>query len=133
MNCFVHVGYDPVPKGATSPESAICMAENYLKRDDDEDDPSFWKIKWRRDELYPDNFTDYDIKALKLELAKSGCVVLQLILDQPDDMPIMGETASIFTEETERQNDQEAEEALELDIYGEEKTAIKRKFPAKKK
>jgi hypothetical protein len=133
MNCFVHVGYDPVPKGATSPESAICMAENYLKRDDDEDDPSFWKIKWRRDELYPDNFTDYDIKALKLELAKSGCVVLQLILDQPDNMPIMGETASIFTEETERQNDQEAEEALELDIYGEEKTAIKRKFPAKKK
>lgn len=133
MNCFVHVGYDPVPKGATSPENAICMAENYLKGDDEEDDPPCWKIKWRRDELYPDNFKDYDINALKLELTKSGCVVLQLIQDQPDNMQIMGETASIFTEEVERQNDQEAEEALEIDIHGEEKTAIKRKFPTKKK
>lgn len=133
MNCFVHVGYDPVPKEATSPENAISMAESYLKGDDEDDDPSSWKIKWRRDELYPDNFTDYDIDSLKLELSKSGCVVLQLIQDQPDDMPIMGETASIFTEEAERQNDQEAEEALELDIHGEEKNTLKRKFPAKKK
>ena len=112
MKCFVHLGFNPVPKAVKNAESAIGFAENHLKKDDDEDDSSSWKVKWRRDELYPDNFYDYTFNDLENELAQKGTVVLQLIKDQPDNQVLMGETATIFTADIEKKNDEIAENAL---------------------
>jgi len=133
MKCFVHVGYNPVPREVESPKSAIALAENLLRGDNDDDDPSsIWRIKWRRDELYPDNFYDYSPEQLLAELIRQGNVVLQKIKDGPDNTPLMGESANIFTADLEQQYDQEAEEALDLDIHGEE-GPLRRKFPLRKK
>ena len=133
MKCFVHVGYNPVPREVETPESAIALAENLLRGDDDDDDPSsIWFIKWRRDELYPDNFYDYSTDDLIKELKTQGNVVLQQIKNGPDNTPLMGESANIITADLEHQYDQEAEEALDLDIHGEE-SPIRRKIPLRKK
>jgi hypothetical protein len=143
MKCFVHLGFNPVPKAVKNAESAIDFAENHLKKDDDEDDPISWKIKWRRDDLYPDNFYDYTFNDLENELAQRGTVVLQLIKDQPDDQPLMGETATIFTADIEKKNDEIAEMALgkieenlerkQIDIHGESIVPMRRRMAPKKK
>jgi len=114
MKCFVHLGLNPIPKEAESASSAISLVESYLSGNEDDDPASIWKIKWRRDELYPDNFCDYRHDELEKELYRNGSVVLQLIKEQSDDLPLMGEVANIFTAEKEKENDEEAEIALEL-------------------
>jgi hypothetical protein len=143
MKCFVHLGFNPVPKAVKNAESAIGFAENHLKKDDDEDDSSSWKVKWRRDELYPDNFYDYTFNDLENELAQKGTVVLQLIKDQPDNQVLMGETATIFTADIEKKNDEIAENALgkieenldrkQIDIHGESIIPMRRRMAPQKK
>lgn len=109
MKCYLHVDYDPMPKQASSPADAIRMAESLLAGDGDEEPSSTWLTRWRRDELYPDNFTAYAIDELALHLQETGSVVLQRIRDDGD----MGVSVEIFTDELERKNDREALDALE--------------------
>jgi hypothetical protein len=134
----VHLGLSPIPKEAESPTSAISLVESYLSGNDDDDPYSLWRIKWRRDDFYPDNFCDYTHSDLEKELQKNGFIVLQLIKEQSDDLPIMGEVANIFTADLEKKNDEEAEFALEnlkkthLDIHG-ESHPFRRRIAASKK
>lgn len=145
MKCFVHLGYDPVPKTAENPSIAIATAEAYLSRiaESDDDEPSSrWLIRRRVDELYPDNFCEYTHDNLIECLSKEGSVSLQLVKYNNDNSPLMGEICNIFTVETERRHDQEAENALEiteeslchkqLDVHGESMIPMRRRLPAKK-
>ena len=123
MECFVHLESNPVPKAVENAECAFQFAENHLKSDDEEDD-SPWTIKWRRDELYPDNFSAYSYCDLKKELSCNGTVVLQLVKQHGDGTSLLGETARIYTADTERKLQDEAEMALEnsqekIEIHGE--------------
>ena len=112
MNCFVHLGFDPVPREVKNPASAIALAEAVLKAEKEEDPDSKFTILWRRDEFYPDNFYNYDSEQLHKELNKSGSVVLQLV-NMSGDFPIMGESVTIFTAELEKKYAEQAESALE--------------------
>jgi len=113
MICFVHVGYDP--REASSPVEAIALAEQCL-RDENDKLPEGEKlfIKWRRNDLYPDNFLDYTVDDLVAYLNQKGEAVLQLVDIDADGLPIMGEIANIFTDAEEQKNTDEAEEALEV-------------------
>ena len=146
MKCFVHLGYDPVPKTATSPSNAIAAAETHLSRiaESDDDDPSSkWLIRRRNDEQYPDNFCEYTHNELLNALVHEGAVVLQLVKYGQDNQPMMGEICNIFTCDVEKMHDQEAEIALEmtggenyannnLDLHGESRIRLKRRIPSKK-
>lgn len=105
MKCFVHVGSDPKPHEAKNPNEAIVLAEKYLRTDK-------LPVKWRRDDLYPNNFTNYTKDELVSHLSQRGEVVLQLAKFDTDGLPIMGEIVNIFTASEEAKNTQEAEEAL---------------------
>lgn len=118
MKCFVHLESNPVPKAIENAESAFAFAENHLAKDDDEDG-SLWRVKWRRDDFYPNNFSNYTYCDLNQELACKGSIVLQLIKD--GDETVLGETATIFTADVEKKLYEEAESALdkkEIDIHG---------------
>jgi hypothetical protein len=112
MRCFVHVGYDPEPKSAESPDEAIKLAEKYLKKAEKKDFKENLSVKWRRDDLYPNNFLDYNSQQLVQYLNSNGQLVLQLA-KKVDGLPIMGEIVSIFTADEEERNVQEAERALQ--------------------
>lgn len=140
MNCFVHLGFDPVPRAVNSPEKAITLAEAVLKAESEEEPDSKFIIQWRRDEFYPNNFFDYTIKNLQEELQKTGSVVLQLVKSN-DELPILGDSVTIFTEEIEKQYTEQAETALEIgeesfnktpiDLHGE--SVLKRRTKSRKK
>ena len=145
MKCFVHLGYDPVPKTANSPANAIAAAESHLLRiieSDDEDPSSRWLIKRRNDEQYPNNFCEYTHAELLDALVKDGTVVLQLVKYGDDNLPLMGEICNIFTCDVEKMHDQEAEFALEMtteilalqqiDMHGESMIPMRRRIPLKK-
>jgi hypothetical protein len=145
MKCYVHLGYDPVPKQADSPTSAIASAESHLSfiAESDDDDPSSkWLIRHRVDELYPDNFVEYTHDDLLTGLQKNGTVVLQLVRYGEDNVPVMGEMCNIFTSEYEKKQDEEANIALEMteeslthkqiDLHGEAMIPMRRRLPAKK-
>lgn len=145
MKCFVHLGYDPVPKQADSPSSAIATAESHLSfiAESDDDDPSSkWLIRHRVDELYPDNFLEYNADDLLQALQKHGTVALQLVKYGADNVPVMGEICNIFTSEYEKKQDHEAEVALEaveeclshkhIDLHGEAMLPMRRRIPARK-
>lgn len=115
MICYVHVGYDPGPREADSPVEAIALAEQCLRDENDslpEEEKLF--IRWRRDDLYPDNFVEYTVESLTQHLTEKGEVVLQLVDIGADGLPVMGETATIFTDAEEQKNNDEANEALEV-------------------
>lgn len=132
MKCFVHLESNPVPKAIETAESAFAFAESHLK---DEDEDGSWKIKWRRDDFYPDNFSNYTYCDLNQELSCKGSVVLQIIKEGEE--PLLGETATIFTADVEKKLEQEAEIALEqtheniekkeIDIHGKGRRKIVRK------
>jgi hypothetical protein len=116
MKCFVHVGLDPKPKEVDTAVEAIALAESILRSWDKEameegDEPL--SVKWRRDELYPDNFTDYTTSDLLEALQEKGEVTLQLAAYGADGLPIMGDIADIVTESKERENVAEAAAALQ--------------------
>jgi hypothetical protein len=108
MKCFVHVGSDPKPHEAKNPNEAIVLAEKYLLTEN-----RHLPVKWRRDDLYPNNFKDYTQDELVSHLSQQGEVVLQLAEFDVDGLPIMGEIVNIFTASEEAKNTQEAEEALD--------------------
>jgi len=112
MKCFVHVGFDPKPHEANDPVEAISLAERYLLAENGSEEEHL-PVKWRRDDLYPDNFLDYTKDELVSHLSQKGEVVLQLAELDTDGLPIMGEIANIFTASEEEKNTQEADEALE--------------------
>jgi hypothetical protein len=109
MKCFLHLDYDPLPREASGPDEAFRIAESVLG--DDEDDPSStWRTFWRRDDLYPDNYVRYSHDELEGELKISGAVVLQRVSSSGE----RGPSVEIFTDDLERRNDEEADEALHL-------------------
>jgi len=115
MKCFVHVGFDPKPHEADDPAEAISLAERYLLAESRrEPEEEHLPVKWRRDDLYPDNFLDYTKDELVSHLSQKGEVVLQLAEFDLDGLPIMGEIVNIFTASEEEKNTQEAEEALDV-------------------
>jgi len=140
MRCFVHLGFDPLPKQVESPAKAINLAEAVLKAESEEEPDSKMSILWRRDEFYPNNFHEYNIEALQKELASKGSVVLQLV-NFNNELKSLGTSITIFTEEVEKKYAEEAENALEesedgmgikcLDLHGE--ANIKRRLHHKKK
>jgi hypothetical protein len=113
MKCFVHVGFDPKPHEANDPVEAISLAERRLLASNDGEEEHL-PVRWRRDDLYPDNFLEYTPDQLVSHLSQKGEVVLQLAEFDSDGFPIMGEIANIFTASEEKKHDQEADEALEL-------------------
>ena len=113
MKCCVHVGFDPRPKVAAEPAKAIAIAEKYLLSENNESIKNeHLSIKWRRDDLYPHNFLEYNKDDLMDYLVQEGEVVLQLAEIDEDGLPIMGEIANIFTDTEEEKNTKEAQEAL---------------------
>lgn len=110
MKCFVHLGYDPEPKEADDALEAIDLAAKLLNEVAEDN----LTVKWRRDDLYPDNFVEYTVESLMQHLTKKGEVVLQLVDIGADGLPVMGETATIFTDAEEKKNNDEANEALEV-------------------
>ena len=138
MKFFVHLETNPVPKAVENAEAALSFAENHLQKDDEEDG-SKWSVKWRRDELYPNNYCNYNFCDLVQELSSKGSVVLQVINEQ--DQSLLGETATIFTEAVEKKLQDEAESALtnstevidrkELDLHG--RSTQRRRLAARKK
>ena len=137
MGCFVHLESNPEPKAIENAEVAFQFAENHLKQDDDEDE-SLWTVKWRRDDLYPDNFYSYTYNELNSELSSKGSVVLQIVKEQPDGNTLLGETARIFTADIEKKLQDEAELALEktaeiIEIHGEGLSSRKRNITSRKK
>lgn len=143
MKVFVHLGYDPVPKQLDSLQNAITLVENFLRKesgegeDDSEDPSSKWKIMWRRDDLYPDNFYDYTHENLIEELKTTGNIVLQSIKQSGDDSPLLGAFANIYRDDIEKKHDEEADSALEkteeclerkqLDLHGESLMPLRRR------
>ena len=117
MIFFVHVGFDPEPKKAETPIEAINLAEQYLNSVGKKLSSETNKIviKWRRDELYPDNLLDYTTNDL-IDYLNTGEVVLQLVKLIGDDvsMPIMGEIVNILTLDEETKNIKEADKALKI-------------------
>ena len=115
MICYVHVGYDPGPREADSPVEAIALAEQCLRAENDAlpDDEKLF-IRWRRDDLYPDNFLEYTVDDLINYLNEKGEAVLQLVDIGADGLPVMGESANIFTDAEEQKNNDEAQQALEI-------------------
>lgn len=112
--CYIHVGLHPEPKVANSPVEAIALAEKYLRSENDEfPKEESLSVKWRRDDLYPDNFVDYSIDDLVTHLKENGEVVLQLAEIDADGLPIMGEIANIITAAEEDKDTKEADDALE--------------------
>jgi hypothetical protein len=140
MNCFVHLGFDPVPREVKSPASAIALAEAVLKAERKQKSESRPKVQWRRDEFYPDNFHNYTVKQLEEEIITKGTIVLQLV-NTNGELPILGESVTIFTAELEKKYATEAETALEIadeemeqrqiDLHGE--SQLKRRIKIKKK
>jgi hypothetical protein len=140
MKCFVHLGFDPLPKQVDSPAKAINLAEAVLKAESEEEPDSKMFIQWRRDEFYPNNFHEYNIEILQKELSSKGSVVLQLV-DINNELPSLGRSITIFTEEVEKKYAEEAENALEeaedgmeikaLDLHGE--SFLRRRTHYKKK
>lgn len=140
MKCFVHLGFDPLPKQVESPAKAITLAEAVLKAESEEEPDSTMSIQWRRDEFYPNNFHEYNVETLQQELTSKGSVVLQLV-NINNEIKSLGTSITIFTEEIEKKYTEEAENALEesednigtkcLDLQGE--SNIKRRTHYKKK
>jgi hypothetical protein len=140
MNCFVHLGFDPVPKERKSAASAIVLAESALKSEKVQQYSGNWQIQWRRDEFYPDNLHNYTSEQLEEELKNTGSVVLQLVNNQ-DELPSLGSLVTIFTAEIETKYVKQAETALEntdefmdkkkIDSHGE--SQLKRRTRIKKK
>ena len=113
MKCFVHVGFDPKPKKADNPTDAIALAVKYLNALNDEfPKEERLSVKWRRDDLYPNNFLDYTNTDLFSYLKDNGEATLQLVEMGIDGLPIMGEIANIFTVDQEIKNNADAERAL---------------------
>lgn len=113
MKCFVHVGWRS--HEADDPAEAISLAEKYLlaeNKKDSEDLP----VKWRRDDLYPDNFLDYTKDELVSHLSQQGEVVLQLAELDENGLPIMGKIVNILTALEEARDTQEAKEALSRSV-----------------
>lgn len=110
MKCFLHLDYDPLPREASGPDEAFRIAESVLGDDEDDDPSSIWRTFWRRDDLYPDNFVRYSHDELVGELKLSGAVVLQRVSVTGE----RGASVEIFTDDLERRNDEEADEALHL-------------------
>lgn len=140
MKCFVHLGFDPLPKQVDSPNKAIKLAEAVLKAESQEEPNSKMAIQWRRDEFYPNNFHEYDEDTLQKELIQNGTIVLQLV-NTSNELPSLGTSITIFTEEIEKKYAEQAENALEeaeedleikaLDLHGE--SLLKRRIQNKKK
>lgn len=114
MKCFVHLGFQPEPHESDDPASAIAFAESFLHSIQEDR----MTIRWRRDDLYPDNFVEYTVNDLAQHLQQRGEVSIQLTEIGPDGLPVMGEMARIFTEEKENRDIKEAQKALS--IIGEE-------------
>lgn len=116
MKCFVHVGFDPEPHEAPSPQEAVEYAIKRLEAEEAlalEVGEEPLSVKWRRDDLYPDNFLEYTVGDLVAYLQEKGEVALQLVNIGEDGLPTMGEIANIFTAAEEEKNVQEAQEALD--------------------
>lgn len=133
MKCFVHLDRDPLPKSVINPEIAIALAESLLKTEDE----NKWQIQWRRDELYPDNFSVYSKNDLQNQLLSVGSIVLQQIKIGPDNVHLMGESASIFTADLERKLTKQAETAIiemdkKIDVHGESFLAVRGRNKIKK-
>jgi hypothetical protein len=105
MKCVVHLDMDLMPKKFDTAEAAIEYVENHLQDSD-------MLIKWRVDELYPDNFCEYTNEKLLQELLSSGEVTLQLIGFSGEDM-ILGAIANIVTENKDKEEMAEAQAELE--------------------
>lgn len=136
MKCFLHTDIDPTPKEADNPAEAVALAE-YLLQTYNEAKKRELKIKWRRDELYPDNFVVYTHEEIVSALEKEGVVWLQLTKDDAEGL-VMGEIVTICSEAVELANSREAQEALkagtELTQAGTGKMRkIKRRNPSNKK
>lgn len=112
MKCFLHSEIDPVAREVASLDEAINLAESLLQSYN-KAEPKL-KIKWRRDELYPDNFVDYTHAELSVALAEEGTVWLQLADTDVDGLPIMGEIVTICNEQAETDNNKAAQEALDV-------------------
>jgi len=106
MKCLVHLDMDPMPKSFPSADEAFEFVENYLKKHAEGLRP-----RWRKDELYPNNFIEYTKSEVLNELRSEGEVHLQLVGLEDSDV-VMGEIATITTEEKYKKQAAEAEEHL---------------------
>ena len=104
MKCVLHLDMELMPRTFDTPEAAITFVEKQFQ------DPEL-KIKWRRDDNYPNNYSDYTRQQLLEEYNKTGEICLQLVGNEGEDL-IVGEIANIITEEKEQQDVAEAEAEL---------------------
>lgn len=111
MKCFLHSDIDPKIKEAENPTEAVVLAEYLLHTYNEAEGRPRLKIKWRRDEFYPDNFVNYTHEEVAEAIEKHGVVWLQLA-DPDSENLLMGEIITICTETAELANSREAQEAL---------------------
>jgi hypothetical protein len=104
MKAVLHLDMELMPRTFDTPDEAITFVERKFQ------DPEL-KIKWRRDDNYPNNYTDYTRQQLLEEYNRTGEICLQLVGGEGEDI-IIGEIANIITEEKENQDVAEAEAEL---------------------
>jgi hypothetical protein len=107
MKCFVHVGFYPEYKEVGNPGDAINLAKNYLSKE-----KGHLSIRWRRDDLYPNNFLEYNENDIVNYLKLNGEVVLQLVEIDSNGSKVMGNFVNILTDAKEDESMREAKEAL---------------------
>lgn len=105
MKCVVHLDLELMPREFDTPEDAIEYVEQHMK-------DATMSIRWRRDDLYPDNYSEYTREQLLEEIKTKGEVTLQLVGVSGDDI-IIGDIANIITAEREKQDVAEAQAELE--------------------
>lgn len=112
MKCVVHLDIDLIPKEFESPEEAIEFVEKYMNNVPLDAGDARLAVRWRRDDLYPNNYCEYTKEQLLAEITANGEVTLQLAGVVGDDI-VAGEIATIITAERDRKEVAEADAELE--------------------
>lgn len=107
MKAVVH--YDMVlePKFFDNLDEAVTFLEKKMKDEE-------LVLQWRRDELYPNSYSNYTRQELLEEYNKTGEIVLQLTSPEgPAYDRVAGEIANVMTEEKHNKENKEAQVALD--------------------
>jgi hypothetical protein len=101
------------PKFFDNLDQAITFVEKRMKAEEDEGDEKL-VLQWRRDELYPNSYSNYTREQLLEEYTKTGEIILQLTSAEGLAYDrVAGEIANIMTEEKHNKENQEAQVALD--------------------
>lgn len=112
MKCVVHLDIDLIPKEFESPEAAIEFVERYMENVPVDEGDAKLSVRWRRDDLYPNNYCEYTKEQLLEEIKAKGEITLQLAGVVGDDI-VAGGIATIITAEKDKKEVAEAEAELE--------------------